>query len=254
MGGGGAHHGEAASHVDFRTKVWSMPGGPYCRPVHWKRNTAVAMFGIFLVCIPIAMKSAELEATMRQQPYIILHVKTLYIFLELPLCISNGLALVRKSGKCTLAYNMVLRTPRSSISKPSPLRKSEIEYRAMLSKVGVRHSSQPENSYISNRLALVRKSGKCTLGYNIVRRTLRSFISNKCPPLRKSEIECCGMVAKVFVIKTSEWRRVFPVCCLNFFIGILLSYSPQQRPHMPVRPIPSQLWCKNFGENSKKDY
>ncbi|KAI3899459.1 hypothetical protein MKW92_026030, partial [Papaver armeniacum] len=61
MGGGGAHHGEAASHVDFRTKVWSMPGGPYCRPVHWKRNTAVAMFGIFLVCIPIAMKSAELE-------------------------------------------------------------------------------------------------------------------------------------------------------------------------------------------------
>ena len=21
----------------------------------------------------------------------------------------------------------------------------------------------------------------------------------------------------------------------------------QQRPHHPVRPIPSQLWCKNFG-------
>ena len=25
----------------------------------------------------------------------------------------------------------------------------------------------------------------------------------------------------------------------------------QQRPHHPVRPIPSQLWCKNFG---KKEY
>ncbi|KAF6148993.1 hypothetical protein GIB67_009612 [Kingdonia uniflora] len=63
MGGGGDHahgHGDA-SHGDFRTKVWSMTGGPYCRPVHWKRNTAIAMVGIFLVCIPIAIKSAELE-------------------------------------------------------------------------------------------------------------------------------------------------------------------------------------------------
>ncbi|KAK4385007.1 hypothetical protein Sango_2624700 [Sesamum angolense] len=36
-------------------------GGPYCRPKHWKRNTAFAMAGIVLICIPIAMKSAELE-------------------------------------------------------------------------------------------------------------------------------------------------------------------------------------------------
>ncbi|XP_039117745.1 uncharacterized protein LOC120253476 [Dioscorea cayenensis subsp. rotundata] len=55
-GGDHAHHGE-----DFRAKVWSMTGGPYCRPKHWKRNTAIAMFGIFLICIPIAKKSAELE-------------------------------------------------------------------------------------------------------------------------------------------------------------------------------------------------
>ncbi|OIW01119.1 hypothetical protein TanjilG_25227 [Lupinus angustifolius] len=58
MGGGAADHG---GNGDFRAKVWSMTGGPYCRPKHWKRNTAVAMFGIFLVCIPIAIKSAELE-------------------------------------------------------------------------------------------------------------------------------------------------------------------------------------------------
>ena len=56
MGGMDHGHGE-----DFRTKVWSMTGGPHCRPKHWKRNTAIAMVGVFLVCIPIAMKSAELE-------------------------------------------------------------------------------------------------------------------------------------------------------------------------------------------------
>ena len=56
---GGGEHGEA--HGDFRAKVWSMSGGPYCRPKHWKRNTAIAMAGIVLVCIPVAMKSAELE-------------------------------------------------------------------------------------------------------------------------------------------------------------------------------------------------
>lgn len=60
MGGGGgpADHGHGG---DFRNKVWSMTGGPYCRPKHWKRNTAIAMFGVFLVCIPIFKLSAELE-------------------------------------------------------------------------------------------------------------------------------------------------------------------------------------------------
>ncbi|KAL0746172.1 hypothetical protein Bca101_028174 [Brassica carinata] len=56
MGGGAGGEGG-----DFRAKVWSMSGGPYCRPKHWRRNTAFAMLGVFLVCIPIAMKSAELE-------------------------------------------------------------------------------------------------------------------------------------------------------------------------------------------------
>ncbi|GJN34629.1 hypothetical protein PR202_gb23310 [Eleusine coracana subsp. coracana] len=57
----GGDHGGGHGAGDFRHKVWSMTGGPYCRPVHWRRNTAIAMFGVFLVCIPIAMKSAELE-------------------------------------------------------------------------------------------------------------------------------------------------------------------------------------------------
>ncbi|KAJ7955395.1 Transmembrane protein [Quillaja saponaria] len=78
--GGGADHGrghghglgEAAHSGDFRNKVWSMSGGPYCRPKHWRRNTAIAMFGVFLICIPIAMKSAELEEDfiiLQQRPH-----------------------------------------------------------------------------------------------------------------------------------------------------------------------------------------
>ncbi|KAK4403585.1 hypothetical protein Sango_0727100 [Sesamum angolense] len=63
MGGGGEHHHhvDRAHGGDFRAKVWSMTGGPYCRPKHWKRNTAFAMVGIVMICIPIAMKSAQLE-------------------------------------------------------------------------------------------------------------------------------------------------------------------------------------------------
>nr|CAB3457877.1 unnamed protein product [Digitaria exilis] len=61
----GGDHGGGHGGGDFRQKVWSMTGGPYCRPVHWRRNTAIAMFGVFIVCIPIAMKSAELEVYMR---------------------------------------------------------------------------------------------------------------------------------------------------------------------------------------------
>ncbi|CAH1446596.1 unnamed protein product [Lactuca virosa] len=58
---------------------------------------------------------------------------------------------------------------------------------------------------INNRLALVMKSGKYTLGYKTVLESLRSskgkliIISNNCPPLRKSEIEYYAMLAKVGV-------------------------------------------------------
>ncbi|KDO43722.1 hypothetical protein CISIN_1g037081mg [Citrus sinensis] len=45
---------------------------------------------------------------------------------------------------------------------------------------------------INNRLALVMKSGKYTLGYKAAIRSLRRnliILSSNCPPLRKSEIE-----------------------------------------------------------------
>ncbi|KAJ6413560.1 hypothetical protein OIU84_006368 [Salix udensis] len=58
---------------------------------------------------------------------------------------------------------------------------------------------------INNRLALVMKSGKYTLGYKTVLKSIRSskgkliLLSNNCPPLRKSEIEYYAMLAKVGV-------------------------------------------------------
>ncbi|KAJ0017878.1 hypothetical protein Pint_10680 [Pistacia integerrima] len=60
--------------------------------------------------------------------------------------INSRLALVMKSGKYTLGYKTVLHTIRSSKAKlviiannRRHLRKSEIEYYAMLAKVGVHH-------------------------------------------------------------------------------------------------------------------
>merc|ERR1712046_90093 len=62
--------------------------------------------------------------------------------------INSRLALVMKSGKYTLGYKTVLKSLRSGKSKlilisnnVLPLRKSEIEYYAMLSKTGVHHYS-----------------------------------------------------------------------------------------------------------------
>ncbi|CAA0842080.1 Putative 60S ribosomal protein L30-1 [Striga hermonthica] len=65
--------------------------------------------------------------------------------------------------------------------------------------------SKKSHEGINNRLALVMKSGKYTLGYKTVLKTLRNskgkliLISNNCPPLRKSEIEYYAMLAKVGV-------------------------------------------------------
>ena len=58
---------------------------------------------------------------------------------------------------------------------------------------------------INNRLQIVMRSGKYTLGYKTVLKSLRSgksklvIISNNCPPLRKSEIEYYAMLAKTGV-------------------------------------------------------
>lgn len=40
-----------------------LTGGSNCKPKHWKRYTAIAMLGVFLACIPVAMLSAKLEVS-----------------------------------------------------------------------------------------------------------------------------------------------------------------------------------------------
>ncbi|KAL2609975.1 hypothetical protein R1flu_028548 [Riccia fluitans] len=58
---------------------------------------------------------------------------------------------------------------------------------------------------INNRLALIVKSGKFTLGYKSTLKSLRSgkgkliIIANNCPPLRNSEIEYYAMLSKTGV-------------------------------------------------------
>jgi hypothetical protein len=62
MGGGGGH-----GDFYYPKEVWSPTGGWWCDPKHWRRNTALALTGIALVCIPIAMKSISLEVRPRNR-------------------------------------------------------------------------------------------------------------------------------------------------------------------------------------------
>lgn len=64
------------------------------------------------------------------------------------------------------------------------------------------HPQKKSQENINSRLALVMKSGKYTLGYKTVLKTLRGgkaklvLISNNALPVRKSEIEYYAMLAK----------------------------------------------------------
>ncbi|KAI4963343.1 hypothetical protein ZWY2020_014996 [Hordeum vulgare] len=73
---------------------------------------------------------------------------------------------------------------------------------------------------INNKLQLVMKSGKYTLGYKTVLKTLRSsrliILANNCPPLRKSEIEYYAMLAKINNVDLgTACGKYYRVCCLS---------------------------------------
>ncbi|GMI99411.1 hypothetical protein like AT1G77940 [Hibiscus trionum] len=76
---------------------------------------------------------------------------------------------------------------------------------------------------INNRLALVMKSGKYTLGYKTVLKSLRGskgkliIISNNCPPLRKSEIEYYAMLCKVGVHHYNGNNNDLGTACGKYF-------------------------------------
>ncbi|KAK8641525.1 hypothetical protein V6N13_010925 [Hibiscus sabdariffa] len=97
------------------------------------------------------------------------------------------------------------------------------------SKMVAAKKTKKTHESINNRLALVMKSGKYTLGYKTVLKSLRSskgkliIIANNCPPLRKSEIEYYAMLCKVGVHHYNgnnvdlgtACGKYFRVCCLS---------------------------------------
>ena len=59
---GGGHEGHGHGHYPgYPTEVWTPTGGWYADPKLWRRNTFVAMAGIFAVCVPIFIASVKLE-------------------------------------------------------------------------------------------------------------------------------------------------------------------------------------------------
>ncbi|URD83841.1 60S ribosomal protein [Musa troglodytarum] len=84
---------------------------------------------------------------------------------------------------------------------------------------------------INNRLALVMKSGKYTLGHKTVLRSFRGskaklvLIANNCPPLRKSEIEYYGMLAKVLLTLELHAENIFVFVVSASSILVILTSS-----------------------------
>ncbi|XP_039064376.1 60S ribosomal protein L30-like isoform X1 [Hibiscus syriacus] len=91
---------------------------------------------------------------------------------------------------------------------------------------------------INNRLALVMESGKYTLGYKTVLKSLRTskgkliIISNNCP-LRKSEIECYTMLCKVGIHQYNGSPMFGPVYAVTLVHGSQLSAAYPRTPHAP---------------------
>ncbi|XP_024374687.1 large ribosomal subunit protein eL30 [Physcomitrium patens] len=84
---------------------------------------------------------------------------------------------------------------------------------------------------INNRLALVMKSGKYTLGYTTTLKSLRGgkgklvIIANNCPPLRKSEIEYYAMLSKTGVHHYSGNNVDLGTACGKYFRVCTLSIT-----------------------------
>ena len=78
----------------------------------------------------------------------------------------------------------------------------EPELTDLIPPVPSQQKSKSAKEGINNRLQIVMRSGKYTLGYKTTLKSLRSgksklvIISNNIPPLRKSEIEYYAMLAK----------------------------------------------------------
>merc|ERR1712118_132791 len=109
------------------------------------------------------------------------------------------------------------RPPRPRSSQPSPAMPVSKQQKAQES--------------VNNRLALVMKSGKFTLGYKTTLKSIRSgkskliIISNNAPPLRKSEIEYYAMLAKTGVHHYSGNNVELGTACGRYYRVSCLSIT-----------------------------
>ena len=84
---------------------------------------------------------------------------------------------------------------------------------------------------ITQRLGLVVKSGKYTLGYSSTLKTLRQgksklvIISSNCPALRKSEIEYYAMLAKTGVYHFPGTNNDLGTSCGKYYACSVMSIT-----------------------------
>lgn len=87
----------------------------------------------------------------------------------------------------------------------------------------VKKTSKKGSDTINNKLQLVMKSGKTTLGYKTVVKTLRTnkakmvIISSNTPALRKSEIEYYALLAKCQVVHYAGNNTELGTACGKYF-------------------------------------
>merc|ERR1712203_487023 len=98
---------------------------------------------------------------------------------------------------------------------------------------------------IVQRLRLVMKSGKYTLGYKSTLKTLRQgksklvIIASNCPALRKSEIEYYAMLAKTGVFHYPGDNNDLGTACGKYFrCGVLSITDPGDSDI--IRTLPQQ--------------
>ena len=95
----------------------------------------------------------------------------------------------------------------------------------------VKKGGKKGSDTINNKLQLVMKSGKTTLGYKTVIKSLRTnkvkmvIVSSNTPALRKSEIDYYAMLAKCQVVNYAGNNTELGTACGKYFrvgaMGIL---------------------------------
>merc|ERR1712146_40659 len=126
-----------------------------------------------------------------------------------------------REGRQPVAYDNVEGGPLGAWrSRPTPEKHATM----------VKKSKKGQDN-INSRLALVMKSGKYTLGYKTVLKSLRSgkskliLISNNVPPLRKSEMEYYAMLSKTGVHHYSGTNIDLGTACGKYFRVSCLSIT-----------------------------